>query len=192
MRARPGSTRPLEAEVKKAAANVARVADQRFLTAPSANDSSLLYCGDNLEILRSQIPNESIDLVYLDPPFSSNRAYNIIFRDESGRVSDTQQMAFDDTRHWGPTAEDHYSYLTTSRRHGGRVSDGIGMILDAIREAIGENPMMAYIVEMTVRLIELKRVLKKSGSLYLHCDPTASHYLRIHSRRDFWHRGVCQ
>jgi site-specific DNA-methyltransferase (adenine-specific) len=117
--------------------------------------------------------------VYLDPPFNSDRNYNVIFKDESGRKSDAQLLAFEDTWHWGPSAEATYAYLTETGRHQGRVPDTVSTIMAALRSGIGENQMMAYLVEMAVRLVELRRVLKPTGSLYLHCDPTASHYLKI-------------
>ncbi|MES2210092.1 MAG: DNA methyltransferase [Chloroflexota bacterium] len=139
----------------------------------------VLYYGNNLEILRKYIPDASVDLVYLDPPFNSNRAYNVIFKDESGRKSDAQILAFEDTWHWGPDAEAQYAYLTNTARNGGRVPSTVSTIVAALRSGIGENQMMAYLVEMAVRLVELHRVLKPTGSLYLHCDPTASHYLRV-------------
>ncbi len=141
--------------------------------------TNVLYYGDNLDILRHYIPDACIDLVYLDPPFNSNRAYNIIFKDESGRQSDAQIEAFDDTWHWGPGVEQTFAYLTNTARHQGKVPDTVSAIIGALRKAIGANQMMAYLVEMTVRLVELHRVLKPTGSLYLHCDPTASHYLKI-------------
>ncbi len=120
-----------------------------------------------------------MDLVYLDPPFNSNRDYSVIFKDESGRKSDAQLVAFEDTWHWGPDAERVYEYLTNTARHEGRVPDTVSTIVGALRHGIGENQMMAYLVEMAARLVELHRVLKLTGSLYLHCDPTASHYLRV-------------
>lgn len=141
--------------------------------------TNVLYYGDNLDILRRYIPDESVDLVYLDPPFNSDRNYNVIFKDESGRKSDAQLLAFEDTWHWGPSAEATYSYLTETARHQGRVPDTVSAIMAALRTGIGENQMMAYLVEMTVRLVELRRALKPTGSLYLHCDPTASHYLKV-------------
>ena len=141
--------------------------------------TDLLYYGDNLDILRRYIPDESVDLVYLDPPFNSNRDYNVIFKDESGRKSDAQLLAFEDTWHWGPDAESQYAYLTQTARNQGRVPATVSTIVAALRSGIGENQMMAYLVEMAVRLVELRRVLKPTGSLYLHCDPTASHYLRV-------------
>jgi site-specific DNA-methyltransferase (adenine-specific) len=142
-------------------------------------DTNVLYYGDNLEILRRYIPDESIDLVYLDPPFNSNRDYNVIFKDESGRKSDAQLLAFEDTWHWGPAAEGVYAYLTNTGRHRGRVPANVSTIVAALRSGIQENQMLAYLVEMAVRLVELHRALKPTGSLYLHCDPTASHYLKL-------------
>lgn len=132
-----------------------------------------LFYGDNLPILREYVPDESADLIYLDPPFNSNRDYNVLFKDESGDDSEAQIVAFTDTWHWGPTAEQEYDELVT---------EGIPAISDmisALRGFIGSNQMMAYLVMMTARLVELHRVLKPTGSLYLHCDPTASHYLKI-------------
>ncbi|HEV2035303.1 MAG TPA: DNA methyltransferase [Candidatus Dormibacteraeota bacterium] len=142
-------------------------------------DSNLLYYGDNLDILRRYIPDESVDLIYLDPPFNSERNYNVIFKNEAGRNTDAQLVAFEDAWHWGPNAEKVYAYLTNSARHEGRVPDPVTSIVAALRKGIGDNPMMAYIVEMSVRLVELHRVLKLTGSIFLHCDPTAGHYLRL-------------
>lgn len=129
-----------------------------------------LFYGDNLPILRDYIPDESIDLIYLDPPFNSNRSYNVLFKDESGQQSEAQMTAFDDTWHWGNATEVTYHSLLNGR---------VGVMLGAMREFIGENQMMAYLVMMTARLVELHRVLKPTGSLYLHCDPTASHHLKV-------------
>ena len=132
-----------------------------------------LFYGDNLPILREYIADESVDLVYLDPPFNSNRSYNVLFRDEKGREADAQVEAFEDTWHWGEEAEDLWNELVT---HG---APNVSAIMGALRQVIHENQMMAYLVMMTARLVELHRVLKPTGSLYLHCDPTASHYLKI-------------
>lgn len=134
-----------------------------------------LYYGDNLDILRDRdyFPNACVDLIYLDPPFNSNRSYNVLFKDESGLDSEAQITAFDDTWHWGYAAEETYRDLVTDAPE--RVSTAI----EALRRLIGSNQMMAYLVMMAARLVELHRVLKPTGSLYLHCDPTASHYLKI-------------
>ena len=134
-----------------------------------------LYYGDNLEILRNReyFPDECVDLIYLDPPFNSNRNYNVLFRSESGADSEAQITAFDDTWHWGETAELTYRDLITDAP--AKVSTAI----EALLGLIDRNQMMAYLVMMAARLVELDRVLKATGSLYLHCDPTASHYLKI-------------
>lgn len=142
-------------------------------------ETNVLYYGDNLDILRRYIPDESVDLIYLDPPFNSERNYNVIFKNEAGRNTDAQLVAFEDTWHWGPTAEKIYAYLTNTARHEGRVPDQVSTLIGALRKGIGENQMLAYVVEMAARLVELRRTLKSTGSLYLHCDPTASHYLKV-------------
>jgi site-specific DNA-methyltransferase (adenine-specific) len=131
-----------------------------------------LYYGDNLPILRDHIAASSVDLVYLDPPFNSNRSYNVLFKQEGGRESEAQVQAFDDTWHWAGAAATYYELVTIT---GGKVGEMIG----ALHNVLGENQMMAYLVMMAARLAELHRVLKPTGSLYLHCDPTASHYLKI-------------
>ena len=132
-----------------------------------------LYYGDNLKILREYVADESVDLIYLDPPFNSDRNYNVLFRDESGADSDAQITAFEDTWHWGQTAQETYEALVTQG------PDRVATAIEAMHTLVGTNQMMAYLVMMTARLVELHRVLKPTGSLYLHCDPTASHYLKI-------------
>ncbi|MEO8395757.1 MAG: DNA methyltransferase [Chloroflexota bacterium] len=134
-----------------------------------------LYYGDNLDILRDPhyFPDACVDLIYLDPPFNSNRSYNVLFKDESGRSSDAQITAFEDTWHWGETAERTLDDLVMN------APPAVAAAMEALRTIIGRNQMLAYLVMMTARLVELHRVLKPTGSLYLHCDPTASHYLKI-------------
>ncbi len=140
---------------------------------PEPITQNTLFYGDNLPILREYIPDESIDLIYLDPPFNSNRNYNVLFKDESGTDSEAQITAFEDTWHWNSTAEQTYHELvTTGPEH-------VAKMIGALRDFVGTNEMMAYLVMMASRLVELHRVLKSTGSLYLHCDPTASHYLKI-------------
>jgi site-specific DNA-methyltransferase (adenine-specific) len=134
--------------------------------------TNTLFYGDNLPILREHIPDESVDLIYLDPPFNSNRSYNVLFRDESGH-SQAQIEAFEDTWHWGETAEQTYYELWTTG------PDELSKAVVALRQLIGTNQVMAYLVMMAARLVELYRVLKPTGSVYLHCDPTASHYLKV-------------
>ena len=132
-----------------------------------------LFYGDNLPILREYIPDESVDLVYLDPPFNSQRTYNVLFKHESGKESEAQIAAFEDTWHWNESAQAIYEELTT------QAPDHIGQMIGALYNFIGPSQMMAYLVMMAARLVELHRVLKPTGSLYLHCDPNASHYLKL-------------
>jgi site-specific DNA-methyltransferase (adenine-specific) len=132
-----------------------------------------LFYGDNLDVLREHVPDESVDLVYLDPPFNSNANYNILFKSKTGDGSDAQIEAFEDTWHWNDKAEDAFDQVMRSGR------TGASELLRAMRGFLGDNDMMAYLAMMAVRMAELHRVLKPSGSLYLHCDPTASHYLKL-------------
>jgi site-specific DNA-methyltransferase (adenine-specific) len=132
-----------------------------------------LFYGDNLPILREYVPDESIDLIYLDPPFNSNRSYNVLFKDESGQQSEAQMTAFDDTWHWGKATELTYHAIIQN------APERVAKMIGSLRDFVGINQMMAYLVMMTARLVELQRVLKPTGSLYLHCDPTASHYLKV-------------
>jgi len=135
--------------------------------------TNVLYFGDNLEILRKYIPANSIDLIYLDPPFNSKKDYNILFKENGGVESEAQIKAFTDTWHWTQSAENTYHEIVTK----GPLK--VGKLIGALHDSIGNNDVMAYLVMMTIRLIELHRVLKPTGSLYLHCDPTASHYLKL-------------
>ncbi len=135
--------------------------------------ANALFYGDNLDILRNHIATESVDLVYLDPPFNSNRTYNVLFKEKSGEASPAQIEAFTDTWEWDRSAERTYADLLAD------APANVAQMIAALRQFVGANDMMAYLVMMTARLIELHRVLKPTGSLYLHCDPTASHYLKI-------------
>jgi site-specific DNA-methyltransferase (adenine-specific) len=132
-----------------------------------------LYYGDNLEILRRYIPDESVDLVYLDPPFKSSQNYNILFKEKNGSDSVAQIKVFEDTWHWDKKAEETYIDITEKAPR--KVAD----LIITLRSFLGSNDMMAYLVMMAIRLVELRRVLKDTGSIYLHCDPTASHYLKL-------------
>ena len=135
-----------------------------------------LYYGDNLAVLREHAADESVDLVYLDPPFNSNASYNVLFRERSGEESPAQIQAFTDTWEWTQETE-----LTFERDIIGNpaVPSAVKDMITAFRQFIGRNAMMAYLVMMAPRLVELRRVLKPTGSIYLHCDPTASHYLKL-------------
>ena len=132
-----------------------------------------LYFGDNLSILREHVADASVDLIYLDPPFNSNATYNVLFRERSGDESAAQITAFDDTWHWSLESERAYQDVVA---YGPAKS---GQLLAAMRAFLGQNDMMAYLTMMAQRMIELHRVLKPTGSIYLHCDPTASHYLKL-------------
>ena len=132
-----------------------------------------LYFGDNLSILREHVADASVDLIYLDPPFNSNATYNVLFRERSGDVSAAQITAFDDTWHWSLESERAYQDVITQG------PAKVGQLLAAMRAFLGQNDMMAYLTMMAQRMIELHRVLKPTGSIYLHCDPTASHYLKL-------------
>ncbi|MEM1149285.1 MAG: site-specific DNA-methyltransferase [Pseudomonadota bacterium] len=131
------------------------------------------YFGDNLHILREYIPDESVDLIYLDPPFNSNATYNLLFKSpDKSRWADAQITTFADTWTWGDVAEATFESV---RATPGRAAD----VLSSLRLILGTNNMLAYLTMMTARLVELRRALKPTGSLYLHCDPTASHYLKV-------------
>ncbi len=137
-----------------------------------------LYFGDNLEILREKIPDESFDLIYLDPPFNSNRNYNVIFK-EGLQDSPAQVHAFEDSWHWTRDAQETFEELVGVRPSKTKINADIVNLMQALEKLVGHNDMLAYLTMMTIRLIELRRVLKPTGSIYLHCDPTASHYLKI-------------
>ena len=133
-----------------------------------------LYYGDNLEILRKKhIPDESVDLIYLDPPFNSNRDYNVIFKEATGEESEAQLQAFSDSWHWTAKTQETLEELTET------APSKLVDLINGFINVLGHNDVTAYLVMMAIRLVELHRVLKPTGSLYLHCDPTASHYLKI-------------
>jgi DNA modification methylase len=131
-----------------------------------------LYYGDNLDILRRYIRDDSVDLVYLDPPFNSNASYNVLFSEQDGSRSAAQIRAFEDTWRWDQAAANNYQQI---------VEAGVeaSQAMQAFRTLLGPSNMLAYLAMMAPRLMELRRVLRSSGSIYLHCDPTASHYLKI-------------
>ena len=135
-----------------------------------------LYYGDNLQVMREHIADQSVDLVYLDPPFNSNASYNVLFREKSGEDSPAQIRAFNDTWHWTQEAERTFeSEILLNPNTPTAVKD----MMAAFRQFLGRSDLLAYLVMMTPRLVELRRVLKPTGSLYLHCDSTAGHYLRL-------------
>ena len=132
-----------------------------------------LYFGDNLPILRENIADESVDLIYLDPPFNSNATYNVLFRERSGEDSAAQITAFEDTWRWSIESEIAFKDVVTSG------PEKLGDLLQSMRSFLGQNDVMAYLTMMAQRMAELHRVLKPTGSIHLHCDPTASHYLKL-------------
>ena len=133
---------------------------------------NVLYYGDNLDVLRRHVKDDTVDLVYLDPPFNSNANYNVLFAEKDGSKAASQIQAFSDTWTWTQESEAIFAEIVTA---GGRVAD----CLRAFRMFLGECDMLAYLVMMAPRLVELRRAMKQTGSIYLHCDPTASHYLKL-------------
>ncbi|MBN2209447.1 MAG: restriction endonuclease [Candidatus Coatesbacteria bacterium] len=133
---------------------------------------NLLFYGDNLDVLRRHLKDESVDLSYLDPPFNSNQTYNVLFAEKNGSESAAQMNAFKDTWHWNLQAAEAYEEVVEG---GGDVSE----TMQAFRRLLSSSDMMAYVTMMAPRLKELHRVLKPTGSVYLHCDPTAGHYLKL-------------
>jgi site-specific DNA-methyltransferase (adenine-specific) len=138
----------------------------------ASNWKNKLYFGDNLQVLRENVPTESVDLIYLDLPFNSQATYNVLFGEKNSSQSQAQIKAFEDTWHWGEESQNVYEELIQR-------SDKLSDLIEALYRFLGANDMMAYIVMMAIRLAELHRVLKRTGSIYIHCDPTASHYLKI-------------
>lgn len=140
----------------------------------SRSVGNLLYYGDNLDVLRKHVEDESVDLIYLDPPFNSNRAFNVIFENHDTSEGGTAQIrAFEDTWQWDRSAAAAYAEVVEGPHA------EVARLMVSCRGFLGESNMMAYLAMMAPRLLELHRVLKSTGSLYLHCDPTASHYLKL-------------
>jgi len=131
-----------------------------------------LFFGDNLSVLREHIGSASVDLVYLDPPFNPTVNYNILFEEESGAMAGAQVEAFRDMWKWGELAELAYEDVM-------RAGGDLALVMRGLRAWLGQSAMMAYIAMMATRVLELRRILTPSGSLYLHCDPKASHYLKV-------------
>lgn len=131
-----------------------------------------LFYGDNLDVLRRYVKDESVDLVYLDPPFNSHANYNVLFGHADGTQAAAQIKAFDDTWHWDQSAAAAFQETVT---HGGDVASALA----AFQTLLGPSTMLAYLSMMAPRLVELRRVLKPTGCIWLHCDPTASHYLKL-------------
>jgi site-specific DNA-methyltransferase (adenine-specific) len=138
----------------------------------SGSPTNTLYYGDNLDILQRYVADESVDLIYLDPPFNSNADYNVLFAEHDGTPAHAQFQAFEDTWRWDTEAARNFRIAV---EHGGQVAN----VMMAFETFLGHSDMLAYLSNMAPRLVELRRVLKPTGSIYLHCDPTASHYLKL-------------
>ena len=156
---------------------MSRAGGERMTEQANQQPTRLLYYGDNLEVLRNRqwFPDDCVDLIYLDPPFKSQQDYNLLFKSQKGLPASAQVQAFTDTWHWDTAAKAEYERLVSDPLVPGRV----GQMIEAFYKFLDGSEMMAYLVMMTPRLLELHRVLKPTGSLYLHCDPAASHYLKI-------------
>lgn len=135
-----------------------------------------LYYGDNLEVLRKYIKDESIDLCYIDPPFNSKRNYNQIYNN-LGKEDQAQAQAFVDTWTWDNHANEALEEIQSNYQ--GKFTSQTIDLIDGLTKVLGKGSLLAYLVSMTLRIVEIHRVLKSTGSFYLHCDPTASHYLKI-------------
>ncbi len=145
--------------------------------------AGLLYFGDNLDILRRYIPDNSIDLIYLDPPFGTNRDYKLLYRKNNGKKPGIHIKAFSDTWNWDRTIEDTLQEIKL------KTTLEMEKLIEGMLAGIGTTAVAAYLVSMTPRLLEMHRVLKDTGSLYLHCDPTSSHYLKLVLDRIFGARN---
>jgi site-specific DNA-methyltransferase (adenine-specific) len=134
---------------------------------------NVLYYGDNLDILRRYIKDETIDLIYLDPPFKSEQDYNVLFAEQNGSRAAAQIKAFGDTWRWDQAAAASYHEVVETG------PQQVSQVMQGFLTFLGQSDMMAYLSMMAPRLIALLVVLKPTGSIYLHCDPTASHYLKM-------------
>src|SRR6266568_47159 len=162
----PRSSKTRHRDPKLPASRTRRILPTRILA------MNTLYYGDNLDVLRRYFKAESIDLVYLDPPFKSDQNYNVLFAEQSGARAAAQIKAFEDTWRWDQASAHAYQEVVEG---GGKASSA----MQAFRTLLGENDLLAYLSMMAPRLVELRRVLKSKGSLYLHCDPIASHYHKM-------------
>lgn len=140
--------------------------------------SNSLFFGDNLHFLRDSeyFPSKSIDLIYLDPPFNSNQNFNVLYKEIEGTPSTAQVQAFEDTWNWNESAAKSLHEINSVIEY---TPQPLVSLLNMLEEFLGHSPMYAYLVQMSVRIVELHRILKSTGSLFLHCDPTASHYLKL-------------
>ena len=139
-----------------------------------------LFYGDNLDVLRKKIPDGVIDLCYIDPPFNSQRKYTQIYNN-IGTEDRAQAQAFTDTWTWDDPAIAGFDEILSNPQ--GRFQPKLIALIKGLHAVLGEGSLLAYLVSMSLRVTEIRRVLKKTGSFYLHCDPTASHYLKLVDRK---------
>jgi len=149
---------------------------RKVVTEGDSVPPSRLYYGDNLQILRTKVRDESVHLCYIDPPFNSKRKYNQIYN-RVGKEDEAQEQAFVDTWKWEDEARDGWHQIQSN--HEGRFTEQTIELIKGLHSVLGEESLLAYLVSITLRLVEINRVLASNGSFYLHCDPTASHYLKI-------------
>lgn len=135
-----------------------------------------LYYGDNLDILQKKVRDETIDLCYIDPPFSSKRNYNQIYN-SIGSEDHAQEQAFMDTWAWNERAAEGFSAILANEE--GRFTTQTVALIKGLEAVLRRDSLLAYLVSMALRITEIQRVLTATGSFYLHCDPTASHYLKL-------------
>ncbi len=187
MQAKPSQAKPSQAKPSQAKPSQAKPSQAKPSQAkPSQAKPSQLYYGDNLEVLRNKISSDSIDLCYIDPPFNSKRNYFQIYNN-IGSEDRAQAQAFVDTWEWGKDARDGYTEIATNPT--GRFTRQATELLKGLHAVLGEGALLAYLVSMTLRITEIQRVLKPTGSFYLHCDPTSSHYLKLVLDAVFCGRG---
>lgn len=138
-----------------------------------------LYYGDNLDVLRNKIASESVDLCYIDPPFNSKRNYFQIYNNQGGEDR-AQAQAFVDTWEWGDEADAGLAWITDiAQLQNGKLTEQTVELIKGLEKVLKRGSLLAYLIHMTLRIVEIHRVLKPTGSFYLHCDPTASHYLKL-------------
>nr|MDO8116969.1 DNA methyltransferase [Candidatus Sigynarchaeota archaeon] len=144
---------------------------KHYQTLRTCGHMNYLYLGENLRVLKERVENESVDLVYIDPPFNSDEIYTLS-SGSGGTAPEIRIKVFDDTWHWDGAMEALHAELVAKQ-------DKVAELIASFKIVLGRNNLLTYLVMMVPRLVELHRVLKPTGALYLHCDPTASHYLKL-------------
>lgn len=147
---------------------------------PKKTYSNKLFYGDNLDVLRNKVHDETVDLCYIDPPFNSKRNYFQIYNNIGNDGDKAQAQAFMDTWEWGEEAIEGLAYIADIKHlNSGKFTPQTVALIEGLEKVLGHGGLLAYLVHMTLRIVEIHRVLKPTGSFYLHCDPTASHYLKL-------------